>query len=154
MGDARRVTKCAGVSVCGCYTAVEIRIRVETNTHPYEGKYCLPGGSEICVAQYPQYIHYARRPHLFFLEGIKGTLRLIISIFATKLCDQRLCKCEKDCTVIFVRENYLYVGLKLMIADNDTKWGSLMLIEVKWIAFFGEEQSDMYHKIVTASREN
>ena len=66
---------------CGCVCASgncgEIRIRVETNPHPYEGKYGLPGGREICVGQYLQYIHYAR-PRLFFLEGIKGTILFII----------------------------------------------------------------------------
>ena len=66
---------------CGCVCAGgncgEIRIRVETNPHPYEGKYGLPGGREICVGQYLQYIHYAR-PRLFFLEGIKGTILFII----------------------------------------------------------------------------
>ena len=68
---------------CGCVCAGgncgEIRIRVETNPHPYEGKYGLPGGREICVGQYLQYIHYAR-PRLFFLEGIKGTRFLLIII--------------------------------------------------------------------------
>ena len=73
-----------GYEMCGCVCGGgycgEIRIRVETNTHPYEGKYCLPGRREICVGQYPQYIHYARRPHLFFLGGIKGTLAIVIII--------------------------------------------------------------------------
>ena len=69
---------------CGCVCASsgkcgEIRIRVETNPHPYEGKYGLPGGREICVGQYLQYIHYAR-PRLFFLEGIKGTILFIIIV--------------------------------------------------------------------------
>ena len=76
-----------GYEMCGCVCGGgycgEIRIRVETNTHPYEGKYCLPGGGEICVGQYLQYIHYARRPHLFFLEGIKGTVALITIIIKT-----------------------------------------------------------------------
>ena len=136
-----------GYEMCGCVCGGgycgEIRIRVETNTHPYEGKYCLPGGREICVGQYPQYIHYAR-PHLFFLGGIKGTLAIIIitigwrnkSIFATRgffsiwvtfmqMGEILLLQCS-----INVRGNDLWE--RLMTADNDTKWGSLMLwIEVR-----------------------
>ena len=83
-----------GYEMCGCVCGGgycgEIRIRVETNTHPYEGKYCLPGGGEICVGQYLQYIHYARRPHLFFLKGIKGTVALITIIIKTSFVDKSI----------------------------------------------------------------
>ena len=122
-----------GYEMCGCVCAGgycgEIRIRVETNTHPYEGKYCLPGGREICVGQYPQYIHYARRPHLFFLRGIKGTLGIIFIIITISL---------KNNQSIFLHLSHIYANAKILqcsiclgkwsVADNDTKWGSLELL--------------------------
>ena len=53
-----------GYEMCGCVCGGgycgEIRIRVETNTHPYEGKYCLPGAEKYALANTPNICWTAR----------------------------------------------------------------------------------------------